>query len=171
MKPPEFHAGLDTANLQRLFERLGAGETVTIETRHRRKDGTVFPVEVRARQMAHGDRWFGISLSRDITERKQAEEERERLRQMEADLARINRVTTMGELTASLAHEVHQPIAAAVTSANACLRWLAHDPPDVESARQSATRAVREGTRAGEIIHRVRSIYRKSALPYGSRST
>jgi len=66
----------------------------------------------------------------DITERKRAEEERERLRQAHEDLARVNRVTTMGELTASLAHEVNQPIAGAITNANACLRWLAGDAPN-----------------------------------------
>src|SRR5271157_1003828 len=71
----------------------------------------------------------------DMTERKRAEQERERLRQLEADLAHINRVSMMGELAASIAHEVNQPIAAAITSANACLRWLAHDPPDLERAR------------------------------------
>jgi len=65
----------------------------------------------------------------DVTERKRAEEERERLRQALADLARVNRITTMGELTASLAHEVNQPIAAAVTNANTCLRWLTRDHP------------------------------------------
>ena len=67
----------------------------------------------------------------DITERKRAEEEHEKLRQLEADLAHINRVNMMGELAAALAHEIKQPIAASITSANACLRWLAHDPPDL----------------------------------------
>jgi len=64
----------------------------------------------------------------DITERKHAEEEREKLHQLEADLAHINRVNMMGELAAALAHEIKQPIAASITSANACLRWLARDP-------------------------------------------
>src|SRR5512143_525545 len=102
------------ARLSRLKERLDAGETVTFETRHRRKDGTVFPVEVRARRVLYGDGWFAISLARDITERKRAEEERERLRRAEADLARISSATTMGEFTASLAHEIKQPVAAAI---------------------------------------------------------
>jgi PAS domain S-box-containing protein len=78
----------------------------------------------------------------DITERKRAEEERERLRQAQADLARVNRVTTMGELTASLAHEVNQPIAAAVTSANSCLHWLAAEVPNLDKARAAAMRIV-----------------------------
>jgi signal transduction histidine kinase len=99
----------------------------------------------------------------DITERKRAEEERERLRQALAELAHVNRVTTMGELTASLAHEVNQPIAAAVTDANTCFRWLARDHPDVEEARAAAARVVKDATRAAEIISRVRQLFKKSA--------
>jgi PAS domain S-box-containing protein len=97
----------------------------------------------------------------DITERKRAEEERERLRLAQADLARVNRVTTMGELTASLAHEVNQPIAAAVTSANSCLHWLAGDIPNLDKARAAALRIVKDGTRAAEIISRVRLLFQK----------
>jgi PAS domain S-box-containing protein len=97
----------------------------------------------------------------DVTERKKADEERERLRQAQMELAHINRVTTMGELTATLAHEVNQPIAAAVTNANACLRWLTRDQPDVEEARAAALRIVKDGTRAGEIIKRIRLLFKK----------
>src|SRR6266404_4110676 len=97
----------------------------------------------------------------DVTERKRAEEERERLREAQADLARVNRVTTMGELTASLAHEVNQPIAAAVTNANTCLRWLTRDLPDVEEARAAAARIVKDGTRAAEIVSRIRLLFKK----------
>jgi PAS domain S-box-containing protein len=97
----------------------------------------------------------------DVTERKRAEEERERLRETLADLARVNRITTMGELTASLAHEVNQPIAAAVTNANTCLRWLARDQPDLEEAREAASRIVKNATRAADIISRIRSHFKK----------
>ena len=99
----------------------------------------------------------------DITERKRAEEERERLRQAQADLARVNRVTTMGELTASLAHEVNQPIGAAVTNASTCLRWLAGDTPNLEEARAAAMRVVTDGRRAAEIISRVRQLFKKGS--------
>jgi PAS domain S-box-containing protein len=100
----------------------------------------------------------------DITERKRAEEERERLRQVQTDLARVNRVTTMGELTASLAHEVNQPIAAAVTSANSCIRWLEADTPNLDKARAAAARIVKDGTRAAEIISRIRLLFQKGTL-------
>src|SRR5579864_1258889 len=85
----------------------------------------------------------------------------EALRQANSDLARVSRVTTMGELTASLAHEVNQPIAAAVTDANTCLRWLTRDPPDLEEARAAASRTIKDATRAAEIISRVRQLFRK----------
>src|SRR5712664_274247 len=98
------------------------------------------------------------ALQAESLERKHAEET---LRQAQADLAHVNRVTTMGELTASLAHEVNQPIAAAVTNANTCLRWLTRDHPDVEEARAAATRIVKDGTRAGEIISRTRLLFEK----------
>jgi C4-dicarboxylate-specific signal transduction histidine kinase len=87
----------------------------------------------------------------------------EALRLAQSDLAHVNRVTTMGELTASLAHEVNQPIAAAVTDANTCLRWLKRDQPDVEEAREAASRVVKDATRAAEIISKIRLIFKKSA--------
>jgi PAS domain S-box-containing protein len=108
-----------------------------------------------------GDLAEFVGTVMDITERKLAEEERERLRQAQADLARVNRVTTMGELTASLAHEVNQPIAAAVTNAKTCLRWLTRDQPDVGEAREAAMRIVKDGTRAAEIIKRIRLLFKK----------
>jgi NO-binding membrane sensor protein with MHYT domain len=93
-----------------------------------------------------------------LSEQKRAEEA---LRQARSDLARVNRVTTMGELTASLAHEVNQPIAAAVTDAHACLRWLAGDTPNIEKARAAAERIVQDGTRAADIIVRIRRLFSK----------
>jgi PAS domain S-box-containing protein len=103
-----------------------------------------------------------VHLASIAVERKQAEEALEALRQAQSDLARVNRVTTMGELTASLAHEVNQPIAAAVTNANTCLRWLTRDHPDLEEARAAAMRIIKDGTRAAEIIKRTRLLFKKS---------
>jgi len=106
-----------------------------------------------------------VGITMDVTERKQAEQEREKLRQLEADLAHINRVNMMGELAATLAHEIKQPIAASITSANACLRWLAHDPPDLDRARAAAVRIEQDGNRAADVIDRLRSFYKKGTPP------
>jgi PAS domain S-box-containing protein len=136
-----------------------------VEFRIRRTDGSIGLL----RAIGHHDpsREIGeyVGITVDITERKQAEEERERLRQLEADLAHINRVNMLGELAAALAHEIKQPIAASITSANACLRWLARNPPDLERARAAAARIEQEGNRAAEVINRLRSFYKKGRPP------
>jgi C4-dicarboxylate-specific signal transduction histidine kinase len=102
-----------------------------------------------------------------IEMKRRAEESRtrteEELREAHADLAHINRVTAMGELTASLAHEVRQPITAAVTDANTCMRWLSRDHPDVEEARAAASRVVKDVSRASEIITGIRQLFKKGA--------
>jgi C4-dicarboxylate-specific signal transduction histidine kinase len=99
-----------------------------------------------------------LETNRDVTERKQTQES---LQQAQANLARVNRVMLVGEMTASVAHEVNQPIAAAVTNASACLRWLAAQPPDMEKARQALDRIVRDGSRAGEVIGRIRALVKQ----------
>jgi PAS domain S-box-containing protein len=106
-----------------------------------------------------------VGTTMDITEQKHAEQERERLRQLEADLAHIHRVNMMGELAAALAHEIKQPISASITSANALLRWLAHDPPDLGRVRAAATRIEQDGNRAADVINRLQSFYKKGAPP------
>ena len=108
-----------------------------------------------------GDLLEYVGTSIDVTERKRVEEALEALSQAQADLSRVSRVTTMAELTASLAHEVNQPIAAAVTNANTCLRWLTRDHPDVEEARAAASRIVKDATRAADIISRTRLLFKK----------
>jgi signal transduction histidine kinase/ligand-binding sensor domain-containing protein len=111
---------------------------------------------------------INAKLEAQIAERKHAEQARkhaeEELRQAQADLTHANRVSSMGELTASLAHEVKQPIAAAITNANTCLRWLSRDHPDLGEARAAVSRIVQDGKRAGEIINRVRLLFEKDTL-------
>jgi PAS domain S-box-containing protein len=106
-------------------------------------------------------KWYGKST--DIDDRKRAEEERERLRHVEADLAHINRVSMMGELSASIAHEVNQPLTGIVSNGSACLRFLAGDAPDLEEARDAVRDIVRDGKRAGEVIARIRSLTKRTA--------
>ena len=97
-------------------------------------------------------------VQQENNDRRRAEEE---LRQAQADLAHASRVNTMGELTAALAHEVNQPITAAVTNANACLRFLSGETPDLEEAREAATAIVRAGERAADIVSRTRDLFKK----------
>src|SRR6266852_3481749 len=111
-----------------------------------------------------GDVGEFVGILMDVTERRRADEERERLRQVQADLTHLSRVTTMGELTASLAHEIKQPIAAAVTNAKTCLRWLDRDEPDVAEAREAASRMIKDVTRASDIIGSISLQFKKGAL-------
>jgi C4-dicarboxylate-specific signal transduction histidine kinase len=106
-----------------------------------------------------------IGTAVDVTDQKRAQEERERLRQLEANLAHMNRVSVMGEMSASLAHELNQPLAGVVSNGSACLRWLGADSPNLEEAREAARRIVRDGKRAGEIISRVRALASKTVTP------
>ena len=292
MHPRDFDVGLDEPSIGRLAERAEGGEIVTFETRHRRKDGTTFPVEIRSGTFRQGGKLFYLALARDITERKlaeeslrqseaylteaqrlshtgswaldvasnryvytseefdrifgfdpqgenptreavlermhpddriswkrileksvrekvdttsqyrillpdgrvrhihtirhpmvnsagevvklvgtsiditehkRAEEERERLRRLEAELAHANRVNTLGELTTSIAHEVSQPLGAMVASAGACTRWLAADPPAMAEARSALDNIVADGKRAREIIARIRALAKRQA--------
>ena len=102
-----------------------------------------------------------VGTTTDIDDQKRAEEA---LRQAQGDLARINRVTTMGELTASLAHEISQPISGAITNANVCLRKLGNEEPDLDEVRAAVTRIGRDAKRAAEIIARIRSQFERDAL-------
>jgi PAS domain S-box-containing protein len=153
------------ADLKRHLEKwrtsLASGEPFENEVRYRRSaDGQYRWFLSRAVPLrdAQGKivEWYGIST--DIEDRKRAEEERERLR---ADLAHVNRVSMLGELAASVSHELRQPIAAAMTDAKTCVRWLKRDPPSVEEATAAAMRIVNDGSHATEIIERLRSLYKK----------
>jgi PAS domain S-box-containing protein len=104
-----------------------------------------------------------IGVIMDVTESRQAEQEHERLRQELAHLSHLNRISTIGELTASLAHEIKQPIGAAVTNAQACLRFLDGDRLNLLEAREAALEMASDAMRAAEIIDRVRSLYRNDS--------
>jgi len=134
-----------------------------MEYRLRRADGEYrWVIESGIPRYTGGGEFAGyIGSNIDITELKRAEAERERLHKLEADLAHMNRVSMMGELAGSLAHEIKQPIAAALTDAKTCLRWLRRDAPDVAEGCEAASRMIQDATRAAEVIDRVRSLYRR----------
>jgi PAS domain S-box-containing protein len=164
MTPMAFDVNLDQTTLESVAERTAAGETELFDRHwHRRKDGSLFPVEVQTSVIWYGGRRFLLKVARDISDRLRAEEHRERLHQLEADLAHINRVSMLGELAASIAHEVNQPLSGVVVNGNACLRWLAGDAPNLEEAREAVRRIVRDGKRAGDVIARIRALATKTA--------
>jgi len=149
-----------------LAEVRATGTVQPYEKEWFRKDGSRVPVLVAGALFEDSSR-EGVAFALDLSEQKQAEAERERLQQELGHLAHVNRVSTIGELTASLAHEINQPIGAAVTNAQACLRFLNRDQPDMPEAREAALEMVRDATRAADIIDRVRSLYRKGSSKLG----
>jgi two-component system, LuxR family, sensor kinase FixL len=147
---------LDHAMAELLHTGRWEGELV-----RSRKDGTQVAIASRwsLQRDARGTPVAALETNNDITERKRAEQQRERLRQLEGDLAHINRVSMMGELAASLAHEIKQPIAAIATNAGAVLRWLHREPAEIEEACQSASRIINDTDRAVHIVDRNRALY------------
>jgi signal transduction histidine kinase/CheY-like chemotaxis protein len=154
----------DRMRLLQIIDRASIERSeFTAEHRLLMADGSVKYVRVVAHPSTDEDpeSFVFVGAVMDITERKRAEEERERLRQLEVDLAHLNRVSMMGELAASLAHEIKQPIAAAALNGEACVNWLGRDAPNVTKASATALAMVANVTRAGDIIDRVSSLYRR----------
>jgi PAS domain S-box-containing protein len=146
-----------------LHRALAAGEPMESEARLRQADGKyrwflIRNVPLRD-ELGNIVNWYGTSI--DIEDRKQAEDA---LRQAQADLAHVNRVNTMGELTASIAHEVNQPLAAVVASGYACLRFLSAQPPSLAKAQEAVESIVRDGTAAGEVVRRIRALFKRAAI-------
>ena len=156
--PPELYE-----EEKQILNRLRQGERIHhYETARVAKDGRRIEISLTVSPLFNKyERVIGASkVARDITTSREAEAELQRVR---TELARVARVTTLGELTAAIAHEVNQPLAAIVTNGAAGMRWLGADPPNVERARESMTRMISEGNRASEIIKRIRTLSKKAA--------
>ena len=160
-----FHPADIAEHVDKWAASLATGKPFENEARVQRADGEYRWFLHRAVPLRDGHgtivKWYGTAV--DIEDRKRAEEERLRLRQLEGDLAHINRVSMMGELAASLAHDIKQPLTGAVMSADACVRWLHRDPPDMTEAYEAASRIVSNVTRAAEIIDRVQALFKRGA--------
>jgi PAS domain S-box-containing protein len=154
----------DRARVREIVDRASI-ESGAFMAEHRllMDDGSVKYVRAVARASTGEDSESSIFVGAlmDITERKHAEEERERLRQIEADLVYTNRVSMMGELAASLAHEIRQPISAAAINGETCKRWLQHAVPNLTEAVKAASAAVANVMHASAIIDRISSLYRR----------
>ena len=144
---------------------LASGEPFENEARHRSASGEYRWFLVRGVPLRDEQgrilKWYGTLT--DIEDRKHAEEERQKLHRLQSELAHTNRVSTMGELAAAIAHELKQPIAATITNASAVIRWLKGDQPNMERACSTTTRIIEDGMRASEIIDRLQSLYKKSS--------
>jgi PAS domain S-box-containing protein len=150
---------------QGLAELRMTGTAQPFEKEYFRKGGSRVPVLIGAATFS-GSGNQGAAFVLDLTERKRAEAEardsERRYRELQLELAHANRVATMGQLSASIAHEINQPIAAAIINANAGLRWLGARPPDLEEVRLALARVVRDGNHAGEVIGRIRALIKKA---------
>jgi len=149
----------DLSVFQEHIERCRRNSSdLQLEFRLQMPDGAVKYVHVVAHIRGdHGQQEY-IGAVQDVTERRSSEEALSKAR---SELSRVARVTSLGVLTASIAHEVNQPLSGIVTNASTCLRMLAADPPNVEGARETARRTIRDGNRASEVISRLRSLYGK----------
>jgi PAS domain S-box-containing protein len=147
-------------NERAMVEAKETGTVQPYENEYFRKDGSRVPVLVGA-AMFEGSGNEGVAFVLDLSEQKRAEDA---LHQAQAELARVSRMTTMEQLAASIAHEVNQPLAAVVTSGNACLNWLSTSPPNLRKAREAVERIVRDGNRASEVLKRVRALLKKAPL-------
>ncbi len=150
----------DTAMVKDLIERASSsGQDWRLEHRLLLPGGAVKHVEVVARAVpGQSGRLEFVGAIMDVTERKRAEEA---LRTAQSNLAHVARLTTVGELAASIAHEVNQPLAAVVTNGNACLRWLEREPPNLDEVRDGVRRIIRDGNRGSQIIARIRALLKR----------
>ena len=151
----------DRGPLKRLLDRVCADkQNWSVEHRLLFPDGRIKHIHVVAHAASDaGDRLEYVGALMDVTAAKRAQEA---LQQAQAELAHVTRITTLGELTASIAHEVNQPLAGVITNGEACLRWLRIDPPNLEEARDAVARIIRDGNRASEVIRRLRALTKKS---------
>jgi PAS domain S-box-containing protein len=151
----------DIALVQRTIDRATAdGKHFSLEHRLLMPDGSVRHLRVVAHAVrAQADQLEFIGALMDVTAAKRAEED---LHKAQADLAHVTRVTTLGELTATIAHEVNQPLGALVTNAEACLLWLGHETPNLDEARRNVEMIIMDGRRAGDVIRRVRALSKKT---------
>jgi PAS domain S-box-containing protein len=158
------HEDFRESNWQFVTELLEGKRTqFQIEKQYRRKDGKLIWVRNNV-SLVPGTKSmprFIMALSEDITERKQTEET---LRRTQAELAHVAWVASLGEMTASIAHEVNQPLAAVVANGHACLRWLSAAPPNLPKAVEAAERIVKDGKDAGEVVRRVRALFKRTAI-------
>jgi PAS domain S-box-containing protein len=158
--PEELHEETD-----RFIHQMAAGEVVTAETVRRRKDGTHLPVSLICVPMSSssGGR-LGYVIYRDITVTRQLQAEERRFHDIQLELAHANRIATLGQLSASIAHELNQPLAGITLNCGTCLRMLTAESPDLLGAREAVQRTMRDATRASDVLARLRALFAKRGV-------
>jgi PAS domain S-box-containing protein len=160
LTPPDWR----DRNNARIEQQKSSGRFKPFEKEYTRKDGSRVPVLIGGATFEEGGNQ-GVAFVLDLSKRKRVEaearESERRYREVQLELAHVNRVTTMGQLAASIAHEVNQPIAGMVTNADAALRWLDGQPPDLEKVRYSLDEIIKDGNRAGDVIGWIRALIKK----------
>ena len=145
-----------------MYRMVHTGEVFAVETVRRHKNGTRVPVSlicVPVSSMGSGN--IGYVIYRDITETKRLQEEQRRYHEIQLELAHANRIATLGQLSASIAHEVNQPLTGIITNGATCLRMLTSDPPDLDGALEAVRRTMRDGNRAANVVARLRALFNK----------
>jgi C4-dicarboxylate-specific signal transduction histidine kinase len=148
---------------------LQKGEVFGVETVRRHKNGTPVPVSLLCVPVSsNGSGNCGYVIYRDITESKRLQEEQRRYHEAQLQLAHANRVATLGQLSASIAHELNQPLTGIITNCGTCLRMLASDSPDLEGAREAVRRTLRDGNRASDVVARLRALFYRKGPTFDS---
>lgn len=145
-----------------MYQIVRTGDAFATETVRRHKNGTHVPVSlIRVPLSSNGNGDTGYVIYRDMTERKRLQDEQRRYHEIQLELAHANRIATIGQLSASIAHELNQPLTGIFTNSSTCLRMLTGDPPNLDGARETVRRTMRDANRASEVITRLRTLYSK----------
>ena len=144
------------------YRMVQPGDVFAVETVRRHKNGTRVPVSLICVPVSSSDSGStGYVIYRDITETKRLQDEQRRYHEIQLELAHANRIATLGQLSASIAHELNQPLTGIITNCGACLRMLTSDPPNLDGAREAVRRTMRDGNRAADVIARLRALFNK----------
>jgi PAS domain S-box-containing protein len=145
-----------------MYRMVQTGEVFAVETLRRHKNGTRIPVSLICVPLSsNGSGDTGYVIYRDMTETKRLQDEQRRYHQIQLELAHANRIATIGQLSASIAHELNQPLTGIITNCGTCLRMLTGDPPNLDGARETVRRTMRDANRASEVLTRLRALFSK----------
>jgi PAS domain S-box-containing protein len=147
-----------------MYRMVQTGEVFAVETARRHKNGTRVPVSlICVPVLSNGSGNTGYLIYRDITETKRLQNERQRYHEVQLELAHANRIATLGHMSASIAHELNQPLTGIITNCGTCLKMLTSDPPNLDGTREAVLRTMRDGNRASDVIARLRALFSKNA--------